>query len=129
MVMARRTPRGPPSLLPEPRGRHPKTAGVSLEVQGYPRGAKQRPLLATTVPITFGLIGAICGGRRRPWERPHQRFKARGGRQKRRQPWAPASAGGGAPAGCAIYPKTIGSGNAQNTDPKRSSISCVPHVS
>ena len=76
MVLARRTPRGPPSLPTEPGGRQLKNAGVFLEVQGYPQGAQQRPLLATTVPSTIGWgMGAPCGGRRRPGERQHQRSK------------------------------------------------------
>jgi hypothetical protein len=77
MVLARRTPWCPPSLPPEPRGRHPKNIGVFLEVQGYPRGAQQRPLLTTIVSTTIGSgMGATCGGPRRPGEHEHQRSKA-----------------------------------------------------
>jgi hypothetical protein len=88
MVLAGRAPRGPPSLPPEPRGRHPQNTGVFLEVHGYPWGAKQSPLLVTTVPGTLGSgMGATCGGRRRPGEREHQRSKPRGGRQNGSEKW------------------------------------------
>jgi hypothetical protein len=83
MVLARRTPWCPPSLPPEPRGRHPKNIGVFLEVQGYPRGAQQRPLLATTVPSTINKgLGAPCGGRRRRGTRVPEGRKGVGERQE-----------------------------------------------
>jgi hypothetical protein len=100
MVLARRMPRGPPSLPPEPRGRHPQIKGVFLEVHGYPRDAQQRPLLATTVPSTIvSGMSAPCGGRRRPGTRVPLRGEARGGLQKIRDGMVPQQGGGGAARG------------------------------
>jgi hypothetical protein len=77
-VLARRTPRGPPSQPPEQPPEPGCAGGHFLEVQGYPRGAQQRPLLETTVPSTIGSgLGAPCGGRRRPGTCVHQRGEAR----------------------------------------------------
>jgi hypothetical protein len=99
-VLARRTPRGPPSQPPEQPPEPGCAGGHFLEVQGYPRGAQQRPLLETTVPSTIGSgLGAPCGGRRRPGTGVPLRGGARGGLQKIRDGIDPQQSGGGAARG------------------------------
>jgi hypothetical protein len=99
-VLARRTPRGPPSQPPEQPPEPGCAGGHFLEVQGYPRGAQQRPLLETTVPSTIGSgLGAPCGGRRRPGTGVPLRGGARGGLQKIRDGIDPQQSGDGAARG------------------------------
>jgi hypothetical protein len=99
-VRAGRTPRGPPSLPPRPTPRTQNHRGSFWRCKATPGAPSSAPPLATTVPSTIGSgMGATCGGQRRPGTRVHQRSKARGGWQKRKQPRTLLAAGGRRRAG------------------------------